>query len=120
MKCSSCFLWALLFFPACAVGQQEGSPPPQEQREHLDVLHKELRLLEERLDAMHREAEAERSEVAEGMTANLISSLQEYRDLDQSRRYGQEMWKPIFWLLIFILFFELWLERRMARRRRSV
>jgi hypothetical protein len=30
------------------------------------------------------------------------------------------MWKPIFWLLIFILFFELWLERRMARRRRSV
>ncbi len=64
--------------------------------------------------------EAERSEVAEGMTANLVSSLQEYRNLDQSRRYGQEMWKPIFWLLIFILFFELWLERRMARRRKSV
>jgi hypothetical protein len=64
--------------------------------------------------------EAERSEVAEGMEANLISSLQEYRELDQSRRYGQEIWKPILWLLLFILFFELWLERRMARRRKSV
>ena len=64
--------------------------------------------------------EAERSEVAEGMEANLISSLQEYRELDQSRRYGQEIWKPILWLLLFILFFELWLEGRMARRRKSV
>ena len=64
--------------------------------------------------------EAERNEVAEGMEANLISSLQEYRELDQSRRYGQEIWKPILWLLLIILFFELWLERRMARRRKSV
>ena len=64
--------------------------------------------------------EAERSEVAEGMEANLISSLQEYRELDQSRRYGQEIWKPILWLLLIILFFELWLEGRMARRRKSV
>ena len=64
--------------------------------------------------------EAERSEVAEDMGANLISSLQEYREMDQSRRYGQEIWKPILWLLLFILFFELWLEGRMARRRKSV
>ena len=51
------------------------------------------------------------------MKAKLVTSLEEYHNLDQSRRFGQEFWKPIFWLVIFILFFELWLERRMARRR---
>ena len=69
---------------------------------------------------LEQRTEAERNEVAEGMEANLISSLQEYRELDQSRRYGQEIWKPILWLLLIILFFELWLEGRMARRRKSV
>jgi hypothetical protein len=59
----------------------------------------------------------ELSEVVQGMKAKLVTSLEEYHNLDQSRRFGQEFWKPIFWLVIFILFFELWLERRMARRR---
>ena len=61
----------------------------------------------------------ERETVAEGLRAKLVSSLDEYRELDHSRRYGQEIWKPIFWLVLAILFFELWLERRMARGRVS-
>ena len=59
----------------------------------------------------------ELGEVIQGMKAKLVTSLEEYHNLDQSRRFGQEFWKPIFWLVIFILFFELWLERRMARSR---
>ena len=55
--------------------------------------------------------------VAKDMKANLVASLEEYRDLDQSRRFGQEIWKILFGLLIFLLFFELWFERRMARKR---
>ena len=62
----------------------------------------------------------ERREVAKSMSADLVASMEEYRKLDHSRRFGQEIWKPIFALLLFILFFELWFERRMARQRISV
>ena len=62
----------------------------------------------------------ELDEVAEGMKAKLVSSLKEYRMMDKKRREGQAIWEIFFGLVIFILFFELWLERRMARRRKSV
>ena len=53
------------------------------------------------------------------MGADLVTDLEEYRKLDHSRRFGQEIWKPLFALVLAILFFELWLERRMARQRIS-
>ncbi len=61
----------------------------------------------------------ERRAVAADMGAELVQDLDEYRQLDQTRRFGQEIWKPIFALVLFVLFFELWLERRMARQRVS-
>ncbi len=64
-------------------------------------------------------APEERRGVANSMGADLVTSMEEYRKLDHSRRFGQEIWKPLFVLVLFILFFELWLERRMARQRIS-
>lgn len=61
----------------------------------------------------------ERRGVAAAMNADLVQDLGEYRDLDHTRRFGQEIWKPVFALVLFLLFFELWLERRMARQRVS-
>jgi len=61
----------------------------------------------------------ERREVAHSMKADLVASMEDYRKLDHSRRFGQEIWKPLFALVLFILLFELWLERRMARQRIS-
>ena len=64
-------------------------------------------------------APEKRREVANSMGADLVTNMEEYRKLDHSRRFGQEIWKPLFMLVLFILFFELWLERRMARPRIS-
>ena len=60
-----------------------------------------------------------RLELADSMGADLVTDLEEYRKLDHSRRFGQEIWKPLFALVLAILFFELWLERRMAQQRIS-
>ena len=61
----------------------------------------------------------ERRLMADSMGADLVTDLEQYRKLDRSRRFGQEIWKPLFALVFVILFFELWLERRMARQRIS-
>jgi hypothetical protein len=61
----------------------------------------------------------EQREIAETMGADLVTNLEEYRKLDHSRRFGQEIWKPLLALVLFLLLFELWFERRMARQRVS-
>ena len=61
----------------------------------------------------------ERLELVDSMGADLVTDLEEYQKLDHSRRFGREIWKPLFALVLAILFFELWLERRMARQRIS-
>ena len=61
----------------------------------------------------------ERREMADSMGADLVTSMEEYRKLDHSRRFGQEIWKPLLAFVLFLLLFELWFERRMARQRVS-
>jgi len=43
----------------------------------------------------------------------------EYKQLDRNRRYGSEFWRPLLWLLLGLLFAELFLQQRFARVRRS-
>ena len=61
----------------------------------------------------------ERQKLAKSMSADLVADVEQYRKLDHSRRFGQEFWKPLFALVLAILFFELWLQRRIARQRIS-
>ena len=59
----------------------------------------------------------ERKQVAQSLKADLVGSVKEYRELDHTRRFGQEIWKPLFVLVLMLLFGELLLQRRMARQR---
>ncbi|MBC8326221.1 MAG: BatA domain-containing protein [Verrucomicrobia subdivision 3 bacterium] len=59
----------------------------------------------------------ERQQVADELKADLVSSVEDYRALDHTRRFGQEIWKPLFILVLILLFGELLLQRRMARQR---
>jgi hypothetical protein len=40
--------------------------------------------------------------------------------LDHAHRYGLEMWRPLLWLLVAALFFEIFLQQRFARVRVKV
>jgi hypothetical protein len=48
----------------------------------------------------------------------LVRSGAEYKQLDRTRRYGSEFWKPLLWALLGLLFLELFLQQRFARVRR--
>ncbi|MDC0144672.1 BatA domain-containing protein [Verrucomicrobia bacterium] len=60
----------------------------------------------------------EREQLAQGLKADLVGSVEDYRALDHTRRFGQEIWKPLFILVLILLFGELLLQRRMARQRK--
>lgn len=59
----------------------------------------------------------EREQVAQELKVDLVGSVEDYRALDHTRRFGQEIWKPLFILVLILLFGELLLQRRMARQR---
>ena len=59
----------------------------------------------------------EREQLAQELKADLVGSVEDYRALDHTRRFGQEIWKPLFILVLILLFGELLLQRRMARQR---
>jgi hypothetical protein len=46
---------------------------------------------------------------------SVVHSGVEYRALDHAQRYGMEMWRPLLWLLVAALFFEIFLQQRFAR-----
>jgi hypothetical protein len=55
--------------------------------------------------------------VAKPMGAAVVKSWNEYRALDQQRRYGQEIWKALLAALIGLVLLEVLLEQYFARRR---
>ena len=61
-------------------------------------------------------APEELSKVAEGMGGRVVSSLEEYYALDDERRFGQEIWKPLLWVLLAFLFLEIIYQQWLTKR----
>jgi len=61
---------------------------------------------------------AEIKAVAKPWNAAVASSWDEYRDREQRRRFGRELWRPLLWTLLGLIFAELFLEQRVGRLRR--
>ena len=55
--------------------------------------------------------------VAKPWNANIVNSWDEYREHEQRRRFGREVWRPLLWTLLGLIFAELVLEQRVGRRR---
>ena len=62
-------------------------------------------------------SESERQKVAASMKASLVNTHAEYKQLDQNRRFGREIWRPLLWALLVLVFGELFLQQWFARRR---
>ena len=56
--------------------------------------------------------------VAKTWNATTVSSWDEYHKLEQRRRFGREIWRPLLWTLLGLIFFEIWLAQYVARVKR--
>lgn len=56
--------------------------------------------------------------LAKPFNATVVNSFDEYRKLEQRRRYGREYWRPLLWTLLGLVFIELALEQRITRSKR--
>ena len=59
----------------------------------------------------------EMAELARQHGVALVHSTAEYKRLDHRRRYGRELWKPLLWAILAVIFLELVLQQRFARAR---
>ncbi len=55
--------------------------------------------------------------MAEDLGASFARSAEAYSEIDQHRRFGREIWRPIFWAVLALAFLELWLQQRIANRK---
>jgi hypothetical protein len=55
--------------------------------------------------------------LAKSMGASGVRSWNEYRQLDQERRFGQEIWQPLLLAMVALMFGELLLQQLFARRK---
>lgn len=65
----------------------------------------------ERLSAKEVEAFARENGVG------LVHSAAEYEDMERARRFGRELWRPLLWVLLGVVFLEMILEQVFARGR---
>ena len=62
--------------------------------------------------------DAEIADFAKSHKVAVVHSGAEYKQLDRTRRFGSEFWRPLLWLLLGLIFAELFLQQRFARVRR--
>jgi len=61
--------------------------------------------------------DAEVQSVAKAMGASVVKSFNDYRSLDQQRRFGQEIWQLLLAAMVGLVFLEMVLEQLFARRK---
>jgi hypothetical protein len=59
------------------------------------------------------------ADFAKSHRVSVVHSGTEYKQLDRTRRYGSEFWRSLLWLLLALIFAELFLQQRFARVRRA-
>jgi hypothetical protein len=64
-------------------------------------------------------SDAEIADFAKSHGVSVVRSGAEYKQLDRTRRYGSEFWRPLLWLLLALIFAELFLQQRFGRVRRT-
>ena len=69
---------------------------------------------ESKLDSMSEEG---LQNLAKEMDASLVQDYEEYRQTDQSRRYGQEIWIGLLWVVLIAAFGELFLIQYFTEKR---
>ena len=62
-------------------------------------------------------SDAEVQGVAKAMGATVVKTFNDYRSLDQERRFGQEIWQGLLAVMVALIFLELILEQVFARRK---
>lgn len=67
---------------------------------------------------LQRLSDAEIADFAKSHGVSVVHSGAEYKQLDRTRRYGSEFWRSLLWLLLALIFAELFLQQRFARVRR--
>lgn len=65
--------------------------------------------------ALLRRAELEQA--AERLGAKVLTGAAEFQELDRDRRFGREIWKPLLWFVLALLFGELLYQQWLGRRR---
>ncbi len=66
---------------------------------------------------LQRLSDAEIADFAKTHAVAVVHNGAEYKALDQTRRFGTELWKPILWALLALVFVELFAEQRFAGAR---
>ena len=61
--------------------------------------------------------ESEMKDLAIEMEANLVTSWDEYQSLERIRRTGIEFWKPLLYVVLALVFGELFYQQWLGRRK---
>lgn len=60
-------------------------------------------------------AVADVQKVAQRYDAPVVENFEGYQRVDRTRRHGTELWQPVLLVLLFLLFFEVLLQQRIAK-----
>jgi len=63
-------------------------------------------------------SDAEIADFAKSHGVSVVHSGAEYKQMDHSRRFGSEFWRSLLWLLLALVFAEIFLQQRFSRVRR--